>query len=54
MKFVGYIYGEFATPIYENEGFYYVNTGFCYSSIGNISFANKQFKNNNLKIYKLN
>ena len=54
MKFVGYIQGQFVTPIYEDEGFYYVNTGFCYSSIGNISFANKQFKNNNLKIYKLN
>ena len=53
MKFIGYVQGQFTTPIYEDEGFYYINTGFCYTSIGNIASPNRQFKNQSLKVYKL-
>jgi hypothetical protein len=53
MLFVGYVKGQFETPIYEYEGFYYLDKGSYYKSIGNISALNKYFKNRNMKIYKL-
>ena len=53
MLFVGYVKGQFETPIYEFEGFYYLDKRSYYKSIGNISALNKYFKNRDMKIYKL-